>query len=39
VGPGKDFGAALRELLPEQDWDVLLSRNMEQHADGRYRNL
>ena len=28
MGPEKDFKCALRELLPDQPWDVLLSRNM-----------
>ena len=27
VGPDKEFAQALAELLPDQDWDVLLSRN------------
>ena len=38
VGPRKSFDCALRELLPEQPWDILLSRNMEEHVDGRYRH-
>ena len=37
VGKGVSFEAALKELVPAVNWDVLLSRSQREHQDGRYR--
>jgi len=37
VGPNKTFEAALKQLVPDQDWAVLLSRTQEELQEGKYR--
>jgi hypothetical protein len=37
VGPNKSFETALREILPDANWDVLLSRNQAEKEEGFYR--
>ncbi len=37
VGPNKTFEQALREILPNADWDILLSRTQQEKEEGFYR--
>lgn len=37
VGPDKTFEAALREMLPDANWDLLLSRSQAEKGEGFYR--
>jgi hypothetical protein len=37
VGPNKTFDQALRQILPNADWDVLLSRTQQEKEEGFYR--
>mmetsp|Transcript_8898 Transcript_8898/g.29749 ORF Transcript_8898/g.29749 Transcript_8898/m.29749 type:complete len:80 (+) Transcript_8898:1030-1269(+) len=37
VGPSTSFEAAFASLVPDEKWDVILSRNQVEHQEGKYR--